>query len=228
MALAVVLVSVVLRVHSIGFFVVPLVYFFIVRIKRERNRYLRFLLYPVAIGFVLLTIVGAIRFYLVFTEGTVYDIRSINQLTAIVSFTKQRGGSVYLAGVYPRSFIDLVWYLPLHAFYFMFSPMPWDAAKAFVIGSSLQAWILLALVAVSLRYNRQVYVRNLHIKVLTVTLLLVAIGFGAVTKNAGGAERWRLPITLILLPITCTLARPTESQKENQILSPETPETAPT
>ena len=227
-ALVAVLVSVVLRVHSIGFFVVPLVYFVIVRIKRERNRYLRFLLYPVAIGFVLLTIAGAIRFYLVFTAGTVYDIRSINQLTAIVSFTRQKGGSVYLAGVYPSSFIDLVWYLPLHAFYFMFSPMPWDAGKAFVIGSSLQAWILLALVVVSLRYNRQAYVRNLYIKVLTVTLLFVAIGFGAVTKNAGGAERWRLPITLILLPIISTLARPAVSRKENQILSPQMPETAPT
>ena len=227
-ALFAMLVSVFLRVHNIGYFVMPLVYFFLIRIKREKNRYLRFLLYPLVIGFILVTILGAVRFYLVFTAGGRFDIRSINQLVLYASVYREMGGSLYLSGVYPSSITDLVWYLPLHAFYFMFSPMPWDADKAFMIGSSLQAWILLALVAASLRFNYRVYLTNLRLKLLVLTVLVVIVGYGAITKNAGGAERWRLPITLLLLTITPALAKPLELNKENQVLVKTTPQTAST
>ena len=228
MALIGMLGSVFLRVHNIGFFVMPLVTFFLIRIKRERNKYLRLLLYPVVIGFILLTVIGAVRFYLVFTGGGRFDIRSISQLVAYASLYRELGGSVYLAGVYPSSLLDLVWYLPLHAFYFMFSPMPWDADKPFVIGSSLQAWILLTLMVASFRSSPRVYRTNRRLQLVMLTSLVVMVGYGAVTKNAGGAERWRLPITQLFLVLLPPLAKPREALEENRLLSSSSPETAST
>ncbi len=205
-----------LRVHHVAYFVPMGVYYLIQRLKNIRSKYLKFIVFPVVVAFVLLALSGSVRLYQGFVGGGRFDIQSVKQL---VMFTQIRetGGSAYLRGVYPLSMKDFIWYLPLQAFYFMFSPMPWDAAKPFVIGSSIQAWIILIIVWRSIRYNWQFYRRNRSLKILMLCFLFVIVGWGAVSKNAGAVERQRMPITLALLSIVPVLARRPEEEEPNTL-----------
>ena len=113
-----------------------------------------------------------------------------------------RGSSAYLVHLYPQQWLDYFWYLPLHAFYFMFSPMPWDVweiPRFSTVISMLLAWSLLGLSLYVLLRRHRYIVSNWRTGSLLSTVALVAVGFGAVVKNAGSAVRWRLQSTLFLL-----------------------------
>lgn len=115
-----------------------------------------------------------------------------------------RGGSAYLVHLYPQQWLDYLWYLPLHAFYFAFSPMPWDVweiHRLSAVISMLLAWSLLGLTLYVLIRHHRYIISDWQTGSLLGTIALVAVGFGAAVKNAGGAVRWRLPSTLLLLVI---------------------------
>ncbi len=217
LSIAVSLYAIILRVHHIAYFMPVGVYFLYERLKQIRSKHLKLVVFPLAILFMIFVVLGSVSFYRSAISWRGFDIRSMQQL---VMFTQIRetGGSAYLRGIYPSSMGGLIWYLPLQAFYFMFSPMPWDAGKPFVIGSSIQAWILLIIVWRSIRYNWQFYKRNRPLKIIMLCLLFVIVGWGAVSKNAGAVERQRLPITLALLSIVPVLARRPD---EEEPISPE-------
>lgn len=209
--------AIILRVHHVAYFMPVGVYFLYERLKQIRNKHLKLVVFPLAVLFMIFVIVGSVGLYRSVIGWRGFDIQSMQQL---VMFTQIRetGGSAYLRGIYPSSMSGLIWYLPLQAFYFIFSPMPWDAGKPFVIGSSIQAWILLIIVWRSIRYNWQFYKRNRPLKILMLCLFLVVVGWGAVSKNAGAVERQRMPITLALLSIVPVLARRPDEGEE---ISPE-------
>lgn len=119
-----------------------------------------------------------------------------------------KGGSVYLPELYPSTILDLFWYLPVQAFYFLFSPLPWDILKIgslLAIVAGFQSMTLLALTALALLYRTDKVIVDWRIVALFITIVLTAAGFGAVTKNAGAAVRWRLPSVLLLLTISSNL-----------------------
>jgi len=123
------------------------------------------------------------------------------------------GGSVYLEGIYPNTVLDWIWYSPLQGFHFLFSPMPWSIHTPFAAVSSLQAWIVLLLCLYGFYKARKVMWNNQLLKLLLITLLFTSLAFGAGVKNAGSAERWRMPLTLIAIMVSTRLAA--SSQKRN-------------
>lgn len=141
-----------------------------------------------------------------------WSVRSVPSLSLGLIVSRARntatGGSAYLPELYPATPYDLLWYLPVQGFYFLFSPMPWDVTSipnAFAPVASLLAWTVLALVVVAGSRHWRRVVDDWRLVAVVGTVVLTSIGFGAATKNAGGALRWRLPITLVLLAVTTSL-----------------------
>lgn len=146
----------------------------------------------------------------------VYNRLFINILsvTTIQNYAEGQatGGSVYLPELFPASFLDLVWYLPIQAFYFLFSPVPWDLLRIgspLAIIAGMQSILLLMLVIPVLLRCKSAIISDWRIVALLTAIVLTAIGFGSVTKNAGAAVRWRLPSALLLIIITTNLLRDT-------------------
>ncbi|AWK81319.1 hypothetical protein [Photobacterium damselae] len=138
--------------------------------------------------------------------GAYIDLNSVDGLTEFAS-RREEGGSVYLVGIYPSNILDLFWYLPIQAFYFMFSPMIFDVRSAFQLGSSIQA-LFIMFICIKIFLNKRIRYIS---KPIILMVLCAALAFGAVTKNAGGAERWRLPFVLIILSIgSCFKVRENE------------------
>jgi hypothetical protein len=148
----------------------------------------------------------------------VYNSLFINVLSVAVIRNRARGlargGSVYLPELYPSSLFDLFWYLPLQGFYFLFSPMPWDTLRIgtpLAAVATMQSILLLLLVVITLADMMNKIVDDWRIFALLFVIILTAIGFGSVTKNAGAAVRWRLPSALLILTITTNTLRQNES-----------------
>jgi len=184
------------RVESAAFYAFILSYL-VIRSFTRINPYMKVILFPFVMAAISGAFFGAAYIYRTYLGGGLLDPRWIKKFIE----WRSGGGSDYLVGLYPGSPFGLAWYVPLHAFYFLFSPMPWDAAKPFVIGSTIQAWIIFFMIILSFRRNWTVYKGNKMLRLLMWTLLFVVVGYGAVTKNAGGAERWRIPISLVLLTV---------------------------
>jgi len=192
----------VIRVESVAF-VAPALAYLVIRRFNRIHFYLKIVLFPFVVAIILGAVYGSTYIFQTYLGIGIVDPAWLKL------FIEMRAGgeSDYLVGVYPGSALGLVWYLPLHAFYFLFSPMPWDANKPFVIGSAIQAWIIFVLLVQSLRNNWLIYRKNRMLQLLMITLAFVVVAYGSVTKNAGGAERWRLPISLALLTVLPMLTK---------------------
>jgi hypothetical protein len=159
-------------------------------------------------GVGLMTITGSVSFIAIVVYNRLFiSVLSVDTIRDY-AMSQATGGSVYLPELYPSSMVDLVWYLPIQAFYFLFSPLPWDILQigsplAFIAGS--QSILLLLLLSSALLFRTDRITRDWRIFSLVVAVVLTAFGFGAVTKNAGAAVRWRLPSALILLVVTTNL-----------------------
>jgi hypothetical protein len=95
----------------------------------------------------------------------------------------------------------------------MFSPMPWDIRTGFAAGSSVQALIMFTLCFKALREGWKNIKNNQVLNLLLITVLFTTLAFGSVVKNAGSAERWRLPSTLILMMTTTSLLEISKKSK---------------
>ena len=135
---------------------------------------------------------------------------SVLSVETIRQYAKSQatGGSVYLPGLYPSTVLDLFWYLPIQGFYFLFSPMVWDIHRIgniLAVVAGMESMLLLVLVSAALWRGLDEVTNDWRIFALLVAVVLTAVGFGAVTKNAGAAVRWRLPSTLLLLVVTTNI-----------------------
>jgi len=208
-----------IRIHYLAYFV-PIFFFTLLSQVNKSNisPYIRPILYFIfsIFGFLLIIFITAI--YQQLSQET-YGLSGVGSQEDAVSFIKggEWGGSVYLEGIYPNTFIDWIWYLPLHAFYFMFSPMPWDIHNAFVAGSSLQSLILLFFCYKSSHLGIKLLKRNEMLRLLLLIILFASLSLGAGVKNAGSAERWRLPSTLILITTTTSIIEYSKNEKMKYI-----------
>ncbi|MTJ12921.1 hypothetical protein FJR11_10030 [Anabaena sp. UHCC 0187] len=198
-----------LRIHYIAYFIPILSLAFLTQVgKLKISPYIRPILYFISIILTLLITFSMVGIYQQLSQGNhsgmIFE-SSESALGYLEMRDNEEGNSGYLEGVYPRTPVDWIWYLPIHCFYFMFSPMPWNVHTAFAAGSSLQALILFSLCFQALKKGWKLFKRNEGIKLLLLSLFFVALAFGSVTKNAGGAERWRLPSTLMLITTTTSI-----------------------
>src|SRR5690606_27386048 len=112
-----------------------------------------------------------------------------------------RGATAYLQRFSPQYIWDWVWYLPLHGFYFLFAPLPWHAAAAsnpLAWGSAIQKlFLLISVLWVCL--HRRKYIDGMQLKkVFLVAIFIASMLMGSGVKNAGSAERWSMPLTVML------------------------------
>lgn len=113
------------------------------------------------------------------------------------------GGSSYLIQFIPASLTDLLWYLPLQGIYFLLSPMPWDIIS---LNQLISSFFSLSLFWVWYRGYLKIdfitEINSSNFKIISLSLLLSSLLLGAGVKNAGAAQRWRLPITMCILAIS--------------------------
>ncbi|MDJ0773834.1 MAG: hypothetical protein QNJ49_10480 [Mastigocoleus sp. MO_167.B18] len=209
-----------LRIHYLTYFIPIASMTFLHQVHKSKiSPYIRPILYFIGIVIILGVTFGLLAVYNQFAQfRTTNSVLDSPEGALEYAQAREEGNSAYLQGIYPRNPFDLLWYVPIHALYFMFSPMPWDISSAFSAGSSLQALILLILCFKAWRQGRKV-IKTQLLQLLLITILFVAMVFGSVTKNAGGAERWRLPSTLILLTTTTSILTYSSKNKTNRILT---------
>jgi len=132
-----------------------------------------------------------------------FSIDRINSLASGIA----HGGSAYLTTVYPTSFLDLLWYVPLQGLYFQFSPFLWDIFRMggllSVIAFFQATLVIIMLTATVLKIRSSLI--NWQFGLLLFTVLAVALLLGIGVKNTGAAMRWRLPSELLLITITSTV-----------------------
>lgn len=151
------------------------------------------------IGFAVLIITTIIFLTLRFGENIIKEIL-LEMLEQKATGDQIGGGSSYLENIIPTSIIQLIWYLPLHGFYFMLSPLIWDVKSAAQLANSIQSLFFIWIWASSMGYTIP---KNLFSKYKSIIygLLISSILLGAGVKNASAADRWRQPISLILIGI---------------------------
>jgi hypothetical protein len=196
-----------LRVHEVAYFIPILSLGLFGWIDRLKNAtYIRPILYMGAFLAALPISLGIVGFYQNMVGGR-YNLEG-DSLENAVSIAKggEFGGAVYLEGIYPNTPLDWIWYLPLQGFHFLFSPLPWSIHTPFAAASSFQALIVLGLCLYGFYRAKKVIWGNSPFRLLILTVLFASLAFGSGVKNAAAAERWRMPLTLILLTISTRLA----------------------
>jgi len=111
-------------------------------------------------------------------------------------------GSSYLTSFYPKKYVDLLYYMPIQGIYFLFSPMLWDVYKLELLISSIFSIILLYMLLRIFVNKNSYFHNNVRAKMCLVNMMIISMILGSGVKNAGAAQRWRLPIVGILLCIT--------------------------
>jgi hypothetical protein len=150
--------------------------------------------------------------YFIFTSyfGDSFDIITFlfQQSREVMMESDQlEGGSSYLVNYFPTTMNDLFLYIPLHGLYFLFSPFLWDANTIKLLFSATFSMIFLYFFVCLLLKKRYEWSKSLVIALFTCALFL-----GVGVKNAGSAERWRIPITIILIAIFPTNIKPKNNE----------------
>ncbi|MBF2066084.1 MAG: hypothetical protein IGS39_16950 [Calothrix sp. C42_A2020_038] len=210
-----------LRIHYLSYFIPVASMAFLRQVQKSKiSPYIRPILYFIGVIITLMVTFALLGLYQQFAQfRTTSSVLDSPEDALEYAQAREDGNSAYLLGIYPKNLLDLLWYIPLHAFYFMFSPMPWSIHGAFMAGSSLQSLILLILCIKVWRKGRTVIQSNQLLQLFFATILFVAIVFGSVTKNAGGAERWRLPSTLMLLTTSTSILAYSSKKENSRVLS---------
>jgi hypothetical protein len=204
-----------LRIHYFAYFIPILSQAALSQVSKLKiSPYVRPILYFVSIVLIIVITSASLGIYQQLSQGNnSKDVLSSTEDTIAYIQLGELGGSLYLEGIYPRNPVDWIWYLPLQGFYFMFSPMPWDIRTGFAAGSSVQALIMFTLCFKALREGWKNIKNNQVLNLLLITVLFTTLAFGSVVKNAGSAERWRLPSTLILMMTTTSLLEISKKSK---------------
>ncbi|MBW4671709.1 MAG: hypothetical protein KME60_30855 [Cyanomargarita calcarea GSE-NOS-MK-12-04C] len=196
-----------LRLHYIVYFLPIISLSFMNEVKKiKTSPYLLPIIYLISSLLTLIIVAIILVIYQSITQQT-YGLSSDNSLEAIISLSEEgeQGNSGYLQGIYPRTPLDFIWFLPLSGFYFMFSPMPWDIHSVFAAGSSLQALIIFVWCFKAVIHKKKYISKNKMLNLLLVPIIFSSIAFGLGVKNAASAERWRLPSTLLLILTTTSV-----------------------
>jgi hypothetical protein len=197
-------ISIFLRTHYIAYFMPILAVILINQTRKLKiSNYIRPIIYFFAI---LGSLIGFVAFFSIYQQLNNIEGNNLEYALNLAQAAEaEAGGSTYLQGIYARNVFDLVWYLPLQAFYFLFSPMPWDVRNIFMLGSCLQAGIIFILCLQVFKKGHKILMDNNLLMLLLISILISSLTLGLGVKNAGSAERWRLPSTLILMTMTTSI-----------------------
>lgn len=190
--------SVALRIPHILFYL-PLVVYQILESVNRLDKLIRIVLKPLC---VIVAVGVTIQFFNIFNHYS-SKARQFSNIEDVAEYAEQReaGSSAYLTNYSPTLF-NLPVYIPLHGFYFNYSPMPWDAFRSLkMLPSSIFSMFSLLLLILFFRKNRFLIKKSKPLRQILISLAFSCLVFGMVTKNAGSAERWRMPITLLSVAI---------------------------
>ncbi|MBY6198477.1 hypothetical protein [Vibrio hangzhouensis] len=190
--------AIALRVPHVVMFVPVLIYPMWTLFRVIKFKY-RLVLFPVLAGLVLVVSLSFVGVFYKFSG----ENRQFESMEDISEYSEGRGygNSAYLLGM-QLSMSSIIYYIPVHALYFNYSPMIWDSLTNIkMLASSLFSLFSFYLLIRFLRMKSSMSYNKRKLKILTYSFLLSISLFGMVTKNAGSAERWRMPITLIYIAV---------------------------
>ena len=146
-------------------------------------------------------------FFLVFlTISNIFQmlnlIGSTDLMSFVISYTNDvlkesdqvDGGSSYLVNFYPQNFLSLFLYIPIQGFFFLYSPFLWQVSSFKILVSSIFSFITLVGTFKILFRKGQI-----NSKLVLLSVIFTGLILGVGVKNAGSAERWRIPITIITI-----------------------------
>lgn len=141
-----------------------------------------------------------------FGDVVFYKFRTLEEPSDIYESVKvAEGGSAYLQGLTINNPLQLIVYGPIRAFYFLFSPLPWNWRGIqdiilFIIDSVFYGYVFYYFFK-----NKKFFLQHKRI-VIAILLAIVVVSFiyGIGVSNAGTAMRHRqkiVPVFLVMLGI---------------------------
>ncbi len=126
------------------------------------------------------------------------DMESMNRRLRV----SEAAGSAYFQDVSYSSFGDVLRAMPLAAFYFLFSPLPWQVTTAKqALGLVDTAWMVL-LCWFFLKGIRPLYQQHPRLAAALLAFLLLGIcASGVLQANAGSALRHRTMFSFLMIPV---------------------------
>ncbi|KJG39031.1 hypothetical protein UA32_07205 [Photobacterium angustum] len=187
--------AIALRIPHIVLFL-PFVYFYIINSVNKIKQKQRAIVYPIVLVVFIFAFIAMVYVYYNYAG----ESRSFQSLEDVAEYSQARGygNSAYLTSVEITSPLSLIYYIPLHALYFNYSPMIWDSfSNIKLLPSSLFSLFSFFLLLVFILRFKKTSINTSKFKILVLSFILTIVAFGVVTKNAGSAERWRMPLTLL-------------------------------
>ena len=161
-------------------------------------------------------IISVVSYQLFIMYGPSYHAITNVESLASVAQARAQGNTVYLEEYYPSTIFDMMWYAPLHGFYFLFSPMPWSIFSIETLVAFIESWTVLILITVAIVFGRDEIKNNRCLQLVVLIIVIFAVGFGVGVKNAGGAMRWRIPATILLFTLSTTVVDITWRNRTNE------------
>ena len=119
-----------------------------------------------------------------------------------VAASRAAGRTMYLQGMQPGSFVDLIIQTPIRIVYFLFSPFPWMIGSFNDLFALLDAFLYFILAIYSYKTLKEIKIGN---KALALSLFLIIIIFVSVfawgTSNFGTALRHRHKMVWLFISI---------------------------
>lgn len=191
--------AIALRVPHIVVYI-PFVFYLVYDLRHRLNRRSKIIFIPLVWSVFLFSLVLMVSIFYKYSSQQ----RQFESLEDVSSYSENRGygNSAYLTSVRITSVSSLTYYIPLHAFYFNYSPMIWDGLTSIrLLPSSIFSTFSLLLLFNFIKKRKKIFYDRKKMRILFMSFLVTICAFGLVTKNAGSAERWRMPITLLYVCI---------------------------
>ena len=136
--------------------------------------------------------------------GKFSSIEGTQDLVATSNF--RRGESAYLTGITVDSLRELILYGPIRALYFLASPLPWDwRGLGDFLAFTFDSLVFIIPIFYFATNVRHLTSRRALAVSLAISVLIVALVFGAGVANAGTAIRHRNKFLMIFLTLTAVL-----------------------
>lgn len=131
-------------------------------------------------------------FYFVYDSLNLFFLDFILE-TSLENNDQLEGGSAYLTTIFPNNLSQLMWYVPIHALYFFISPMIWDIKNIEQFLSCFLALTICLFLLLAFKDKRK--------RSIIYGIIFSCLFIGGGVKNAGSAQRWRLPLTVLAIAI---------------------------
>lgn len=113
------------------------------------------------------------------------------------------GRAAYLRNLVPDSYFDVAWQTPVRAFYFYFSPFPWDAETKSDLVGMFDAFLYMVLFVLFILSLRILFRENRALFFSVILIFAVfSVTFAWGTSNYGTAIRHRQKIVFLLIVIS--------------------------